>query len=100
MPRKSITISEDNDKNIQHIRSMFLRSDLHLDIDYTTATNILLDIGNTTLYKSDSENINVDLSELADKIVKNLKKNKSNQEFWIKTLPQLIKDNKEKAIIT
>jgi hypothetical protein len=35
MPRKSILITEENDKRVQKIRSRFLGQDEPIDIDYT-----------------------------------------------------------------
>ena len=49
MPRKSLLIKEENDKRVQKIRSRFLGQDEPIDIDYTTMTNILIEIGDLIL---------------------------------------------------
>lgn len=45
--RRSLTIREENDKKIQHIRSQFLYS--NIDIDYTTMANIFIELGDMVL---------------------------------------------------
>lgn len=49
MPRKSLSITEENDKRIQKIRSRFLGQDEPIDIDYTMMTNILIETGDLIL---------------------------------------------------
>jgi hypothetical protein len=43
--RRSLTITEDNDEGIQHERSMFLALKPAMDMDYTSTTNLLLELG-------------------------------------------------------
>lgn len=45
--RRSLTIREENDKKIQHIRSQFLYS--NIDIDYTTMVNIFIELGDMVI---------------------------------------------------
>lgn len=45
--RRTLTIKEENDIKIQHMRSKFLH--YNIDIDYTTMVNILIDLGNESL---------------------------------------------------
>lgn len=62
MTRKSLSITEENDKRVQKIRSKFLGQDEPIDIDYTKMTNILIEIGdlifiNQTITIEDITNI-------------------------------------------
>jgi hypothetical protein len=43
--RRSLTITEDNDEGIQHGRSMFLALKPAIDMDYTSMTNLFLELG-------------------------------------------------------
>lgn len=87
--RRSLTIREENDKKIQHMRSQFLYS--NIDIDYTTMVNIYIELGdmalrlgtyNTTniidVFKKYLEDINDDiiLRVLKDYQNKNMTKDK------------------------
>lgn len=45
--RRSLTITEDNDEGIQHERSLFLALKPAIDMDYTSMTNLLLELGRT-----------------------------------------------------
>jgi hypothetical protein len=45
--RRSLTITEDNDEGIQHERSVFLALKPAIDMDYTSMTNLLLELGRT-----------------------------------------------------
>jgi hypothetical protein len=47
--RRSLTITETNDRMIQHLRSSFLRMNPPCDIDYTTMTNLVLEVGSLLL---------------------------------------------------
>ena len=63
--RRSLTISEENDKKIQSHRAMFLNLTNPVDFDYTTMVNILIEIGNIDLKQK-----NVDV----DKMIKKYKR--------------------------
>lgn len=43
--RRSLTITEENDKIVQNRRAMFLGFSTPTDIDYTTMVNILIELG-------------------------------------------------------
>ncbi len=63
--RRSLTIREENDKKIQHMRSQFLY--YNIDIDYTTMTNIFIELGDTIL-KSDVDGLKI-VSDIFKKYV-------------------------------
>lgn len=72
MPRKSLLITEENDKRVQKIRSRFLGRDEPIDINYTTMTNILIETGdliltNRTINIEDMINIITKYSSCVDK---------------------------------
>ncbi len=52
--RRSLTIREENDKKIQHMRSQFLY--YNIDIDYTTMINIFIELVDI-IFKSDINDI-------------------------------------------
>lgn len=43
--RRSLTIAPENDRKLQNIRSMFLDGQTPYDLDYTTTTNIFIELG-------------------------------------------------------
>ena len=54
--RRSLTITEENDKRIQETRAFFLRpseSSGPIDLDYTTTVNMFIELGSMLLWQTD-----------------------------------------------
>ena len=74
--RRSLTITDENDKKVQNTRSLFLDGQFPLDLDYTTTVNIFIELGHKLFLawavakKLGQPNAIVDVSEVLNTIFK------------------------------
>lgn len=97
--RRSLTITEENDQKVQHARAMFLGlRERPVDMDYTSMTNLLLELGSMLLNSNlNQPQTTVDSSKVIAAIVKyvsdaGLKDDAlvdQFQDYFIKNLPKL-----------
>jgi len=97
--RRSLTITEENDQKVQHARAMFLAlRERPVDMDYTSMTNLLLELGSILLNSNwDQPQTTVDSSKVILAVAKyvsdvGLKDDAlvdQVQDYFIKNLPKL-----------
>lgn len=82
--RRSLTVTNENDKKILLVKGRFLTGDSPFDIDYTTMVNILIELGHklmTAAWKeSGNPTVIVDKSEIIDSFKKHFFDNELKEE--------------------
>jgi len=82
--RRSLTVTNENDKKILLVKGRFLTGDSPFDIDYTTMVNILIELGHKLMTEAWKESGNptvvVDKSEIIDSFKKHFFNNELKEE--------------------
>jgi hypothetical protein len=88
--RRSLTVTNENDKKILLVKGRFLTGDSPYDIDYTTMVNILIELGHKLMTEAWKESENPTVVIDKTEIINSFKKHFFNNELKEEAVGDLV----------
>ena len=88
--RRSLTVTNENDKKILLVKGRFLTGDSPFDIDYTTMVNILIELGHKLMAEAWKESGNPTVVIDKTEIIESFKKHFFNNELKEEAIGDLV----------
>lgn len=88
--RRSLTVTDENDKKILLVKGRFLTGDSPFDIDYTTMVNILLELGHKLMTSAWKDSTNPTVVVDKSEIIESFKKHFFNSELKEEAVGDLV----------
>ena len=88
--RRSLTVTDENDKKILLVKGRFLTGDAPFDIDYTTMVNILLELGHKLMTSAWKDSANPTVIIDKSDIIESFKKHFFNSELKEEAVGDLV----------